>query len=159
MLGGAQTSGLPLRDLRFVPNARQGVYKISPDGAPTLGAPESVWLANNLFPLLTVVLEKSTAERCWMAALAGYCRRDACRGQCPKYKQTLECIGAFGLASLSFMMCVFVPGRASGALKTNKKKSAHQFKPSCFTGATGQVHTWRSGSAGFLYTGQSMSSQ
>ena len=64
LLGGVQTSGLPLRDLRFVPNARQGVYKISPDGAPTLGAPESVWLGNNLFPLLTKKSEKSTAERC-----------------------------------------------------------------------------------------------
>ena len=64
MLGGAQTSGLPLRDLRFVPKARQGVYKISLDGAPTLGVPESVWLGNNLFPLLTKMSGKSTAERC-----------------------------------------------------------------------------------------------
>ena len=64
LLGGVQTSGLPLRSLRFVPKPRQGVYKISLDGAPTLGAPENVWLGNNLFPLLTVASEKSTAERC-----------------------------------------------------------------------------------------------
>ena len=62
-LGGVQTSGLAERNLRFVPKARQGMYKISLDGAPTLGVRESVWL-NNLFPLLTVATEKSTAERC-----------------------------------------------------------------------------------------------
>ena len=64
LLGGVQTSGLPPRSLRFVPKPRQGVYKISLDGAPTLGVPKSVWLGNNLFPLLTVATEKSTAERC-----------------------------------------------------------------------------------------------
>ena len=64
LLGGVQTSGLPSRNLRFVPKARQGVYKISLDQAPTLGVPKTVWLGNNLFLLLTAVLEKSTAERC-----------------------------------------------------------------------------------------------
>ena len=62
LLGGVQTSGLPKRFLRFAPKARQGMYKISLGRAPTLGVCESVWL-DNLFPLLTIIPEKSTAEK------------------------------------------------------------------------------------------------
>ena len=117
----------------------RNIYKISLDGALTLGMCESVWL-DNLFPLLTVVLEKSTAERCWNVVLTGCCCRETCRGQCPKYKQTLECIGA------------------SGHWKQTIKKARINFNP-LVSGATGQINTWRSGSAGFLYTGWNTSSQ
>ena len=66
------------------------------------------------FLLLTVVPEKSAAERCWMVALTGYCCQETCRGQCSKYKQTFVHIGAFG------------------PLKTSHKESTHQFQPPCF---------------------------
>ena len=39
-----------------------------------------------IFPLLTEILEKSAPERCWTVVLIGYCFRDPCRGQWPKYK-------------------------------------------------------------------------
>ena len=63
LLGGVQASGLLKRVLRFAPKAKQGIHKISLDGAPTLGVPESV-LLDSLFPLLTMIPEKSAAERC-----------------------------------------------------------------------------------------------
>ena len=112
---------------------------------------ESVWL-DNLFPLLTILPEKSAAERCWMVALTGCCRWETCKGQCPKYNQTLECIGAFGLASLSFVMCLFVTQQSFQGIQT---KPARQFWAPLIFGATGQEHNinpWRSGSAGFVHT-------
>ena len=66
LMGGVQASGLPSRNLRLAPRARQGKYnfkKGSAGGAPALRARESVWL-DSIFPLLTILAEKSSAERC-----------------------------------------------------------------------------------------------
>ena len=63
-----------------------------------------------------------------MAALTGRCWRDSCRGQRPKYIQTLGSIGGVDLGSLSFVVYVLELGRA---FEASKKAACTNFNPLC----------------------------
>ena len=131
LLGGIQTNELPESILHFAPKARQGMYKVSVDGAPTLRPPESVWLDN--LSILTPYRNIREVS-CWKILNGSFDRMLFLRSlQRSMTKiQTLECIGAFDLVSFSLTMCVFELIRASGALQKKKIISVRQFQPPCF---------------------------
>ena len=85
-----------------------------------------------IFPLLTEILEKSAPERCWTVVLIGYCFRDPCRGQWPKYKH----LSASELLTWrnfhSRCACLGSAELLGQQKKKKQKKSVRQFRPSCF---------------------------